>query len=105
MQRPLETAIPYRTLSTPGDYSVARWIEIGGPLVALAFLKLQLFGAWISAWGPWNDFFIALGADTLSWWVLGLTAVVEILVGLAGALGLSLWLGQRIRDGELVPRA
>lgn len=78
---------------------------IGGPLIALAFLKLHLFGAWIPLWGPWNDSFIALGADALSWSILWLTAAVGILVGLAGALGLGLWLGQRLRDGGLAPRA
>lgn len=68
---------------------------IGGPLIALGFLKLHLLGAWIPVWGPWNDSFATLGADTLSWFILWVTAAVGILVGLAGAVSLGMWIGQR----------
>lgn len=58
---------------------------VAGPLIAIAFLKLHLLGAWIPVWGPWNDPFTVLGADTLSWAILWITAVVGIVVGLVGA--------------------
>jgi hypothetical protein len=58
---------------------------VAGPLIAIAFLKLHLLGAWVPVWGPWNEPFTVLGVDTLSWAILWITAVVGIVVGLVGA--------------------
>nr|WP_137607919.1 hypothetical protein [Lactiplantibacillus daoliensis] len=55
---------------------------ISGPLIAIAFLKLHLLGAWLPVWGPWNRSFFALGVDAISWWILVITAVAGILVGM-----------------------
>ncbi|MFC6165663.1 hypothetical protein ACFP3T_13420 [Lactiplantibacillus dongliensis] len=55
---------------------------ISGPLIAVAFLKLHLLGAWLPVWGPWNRSFFALGVDAISWWILVITAVAGIIVGL-----------------------
>jgi hypothetical protein len=79
---------------------------IAGPLIALSFLKLHMFGAWFPVWGPWNDSFIVLGADTLSWWILWLTATVGVLVGLIGTFVLGavsesarIWFRPRFKNG------
>lgn len=53
---------------------------VAGPLIAIAFLKLHLLGAWVPVWGPWNEPFTVLGVDTLSWAILWITAVVGIVV-------------------------
>lgn len=58
---------------------------VAGPLIAIAFLKLHLLGAWVPVWGPWNEPFTVLGVDNLSWAILWITAVVGIVVGLVGA--------------------
>ncbi|WP_202879143.1 hypothetical protein [Companilactobacillus mishanensis] len=55
---------------------------VSGPLIAVAFLKLHLMGSWIPVWGPWNRSFFALKVDQLSWWILVITAVVGITVGM-----------------------
>ena len=47
---------------------------VAGPLIAIAFLKLHLLGAWVPVWGPWNEPFTVLGVDTLSWAILWITA-------------------------------
>ena len=78
---------------------------IGGPLIALGFLKLHLLGAWVPVWGPWNDSFAALGADMLSWFILWVTAAVGIFVGLAGAVSLGMWIGQRSITAQPAPAA
>jgi len=55
---------------------------VSGPLIAAAFLKLHLLGAWLPVWGPWNRSFFALGVDMISWWILAITAIAGILVGM-----------------------
>lgn len=60
------------------------WTSISGPVIAIAFLKLHLLGAWIPIWGPWNRSFFALGVDSLSWWILVLTAVAGVVTGAIG---------------------
>lgn len=51
---------------------------VAGPLIAIAFLKLHLLGAWVPVWGPWNEPFTVLGVDTLSWAILWITAVLDV---------------------------
>lgn len=57
---------------------------ISGPLIALSFLKIHLFGAWLPVWGPWNKSFFALHVDELSWGILILTAIVGVIVAMIG---------------------
>lgn len=56
---------------------------ISGPLIGLSFLKVHLLGAFIPVWGLWNDSFFTLGADKISWWILTLTAIVGVAVGMS----------------------
>nr|WP_137616536.1 hypothetical protein [Lactiplantibacillus nangangensis] len=69
-------------LASHGKMSGVVATLISGPLIAGAFLKLHLLGAWLPVWGPWNRSFFALGVDLISWWILAITAIAGILVGL-----------------------
>ncbi|WP_198141163.1 hypothetical protein [Companilactobacillus ginsenosidimutans] len=71
------------------------WTAVSGPIIAVAFLKLHLLGAWIPVWGPWNRSFFALGVDKLSWWILVITAVAGIVTGMIAIYCLG-----RIQDRE-----
>lgn len=74
---------------------------VSGPLIGLSFLTVHVFGGWPRVWGPWNDSFIALGADPLSWGILVATVAVGTAVGLLGAVGL----GACLADGRAEPAA
>ncbi len=71
------------------------WTAVAGPLIAVAFLKLHLLGAWIPVWGPWNQSFFALGVDKLSWWILAITAIVGVGTGMVAIYCLG-----RVQDRE-----
>ncbi|BDZ29858.1 hypothetical protein RA086_01585 [Lactiplantibacillus sp. WILCCON 0030] len=68
-------------LASQGRLSGVLATLVSGPLIAVAFLKLHLLGAWLPVWGSWNQSFFALGVDLLSWWVLAITAIAGVLVG------------------------
>lgn len=71
-------------LARQGRFSGAVWTCIGGLNTGISFAKIHLLGAAIPVWGPWNQSFFVLGADTLSWWVLTFTVVIGVGVALAG---------------------
>lgn len=71
-------------LSRQGRFSGAVVTCIGGINTGISFAKIHLLGASLKVWGPWNDSFFVLDSDKLSWWVLAITVVVGVGVGMAG---------------------
>lgn len=55
-----------------------------GLLIVIVFFKFYLLGVWVFVWGLWNEFFMVLGVDILSWVIFWIIVVVGIVVGFVG---------------------
>ncbi len=58
---------------------------VSGVLIAVAFAKVHLWKPFLPVWGIWNESFLVLGVDAISWSILTLTVLVGVGVSLAGA--------------------